>query len=63
MSHSIHPTVQPDDLFRLQLVIDGQLSPDGRTVAYEVKRHDPQTRAEMSAIFLLESCDFVRFQT
>lgn len=52
MSQLTQPGVQLDDLFRLHLVTDGQLSPDGRTVAYEVKRHDPQTRAELSAIFL-----------
>lgn len=45
-------TIQPDDLFRLRLVTDGQFSPDGRFVAYSVTWFEGEERRECGAIFL-----------
>ncbi len=52
MNQSSQPGVQLDDLFRLHLVTDGRLTPDGDAVAYEVKHMDPESRVERAAIFL-----------
>lgn len=47
------PSVQPEDLFRLEFLQDAQLSPDGKTVAYAVMRVDEEADVEQSAIYLL----------
>jgi dipeptidyl aminopeptidase/acylaminoacyl peptidase len=52
MNPSSRPGVQPDDLFRLHLVTDGRLAPDGDAVAYEVKHLDSESHSECAAIFL-----------
>ncbi|MFZ5916547.1 MAG: S9 family peptidase [Chloroflexota bacterium] len=47
--------VQPDDLFRLGFLQDGQLAPDGQTVAYTVARVETENEPpqERTAIWLL----------
>ena len=46
-------TVEPADLFRLQFVTGGQLSPDGRRVAYTISHVDAEKEKEYSAIWLM----------
>jgi dipeptidyl aminopeptidase/acylaminoacyl peptidase len=47
------PTIQPEDLFRLQFLQEAQFSPDGQRIAYTVSWVDAETDAERSAIWLL----------
>ena len=42
-------TVKPEDLFQLKFLQDGQLSPDGKTVAYAVSHVDAGKEAETLA--------------
>ncbi|HLJ67296.1 MAG TPA: S9 family peptidase [Chloroflexota bacterium] len=52
----MHDTaVQPDDLFRLRLVGDAQVSPDGRRIAYVVKWLDRAADEYRSCIYLWEA--------
>jgi len=46
-------TVKPEDLFRLKFLQDGQLSPDGKTIAYAVSHVDAEKEEEYAAIWLL----------
>jgi dipeptidyl aminopeptidase/acylaminoacyl peptidase len=48
-------TVEPEDLFKLKFLQDGQLSPDGKTVAYMVSRVETENEEleEHVAIWLL----------
>jgi dipeptidyl aminopeptidase/acylaminoacyl peptidase len=52
-------TVKPEDLFRLKFLQDGQLSPNGKTVAYSVshvavkKEKEEENEEEYTAIWLL----------
>jgi len=56
-------TIKPDDLFKYKFIQDGQLSPDGKTVAYTVSHVDAQKDQEFVTIWLLsletdQSCQF-----
>jgi len=46
-------TVEPADLFRLKFVTGGQLSPDGKRVAYTISDVDAEKEKEYSAIWLM----------
>ncbi len=46
-------TVQPEDLFKLNFIQDGQLSPDGKTIAYTISTMDGGGEKEKVAIWLL----------
>ncbi|MEE9616263.1 MAG: S9 family peptidase [Anaerolineae bacterium] len=46
-------TVKPEDLFQLKFLQDGQLSPDGKTIAYAVSHIDAEKEEEYAAIWLL----------
>ena len=46
-------TVEPADLFRLTFVTGGQLSPDGKRVAYTISHVDAEEEKEYSAIWLM----------
>ncbi len=46
-------TIQPEDLFRYRFLQDGQLSPDGKTVAYTVLHVDTEKDEEVVTIWLL----------
>jgi len=46
-------TVQPEDLFKLKFIQDGQLSPDGKTVAYTISTVDGESEKEQVAIWIL----------
>jgi Tol biopolymer transport system component len=45
--------VKPEDLFQLKFLWDGQLSPDGKTIAYAVSHVDAGKEEEYAAIWLL----------
>lgn len=45
--------VKPEDLFQLKFLQDGQLSPDGKTVAYTIANVDAEKEEEYAAIWLL----------
>ncbi len=47
-------TVQPEDLFRFQILQDARLSPNGRHVAYSVSNVDPDRDQECAAIRLVD---------
>jgi tricorn protease-like protein len=46
-------TIEPEDMFRLQLLLQAQLSPDGKMVANVVTRVDTKTDKDQFAIWLL----------
>jgi len=46
-------TVKPEDLFQLKFLQDGQLSPDGKTIAYSISHIDIEKEEEYAAIWLL----------
>jgi dipeptidyl aminopeptidase/acylaminoacyl peptidase len=46
--------IQPADLFRLQSIMDGRISPDGRTFCYVLSRVDEEKDEEYSALWLLD---------
>ena len=48
-----HRTIEPEDMFRLQLLLQAQLSPDGKMVANVVTRVDTKTDKDQFAIWLL----------
>lgn len=48
-----HRTIKPEDMFRLQLLLQAQLSPDGKMVANVVTRVDTKTDKDQFAIWLL----------
>jgi len=45
-------TVKPEDLFKLRFLQDGQLSPDGKTIAYTISNVDAEKEEEYTAIWL-----------
>jgi dipeptidyl aminopeptidase/acylaminoacyl peptidase len=46
-------TVQPEDLFQLKFLQDGQLSPDGKFIAYTIASVNADKEEENAAIWLL----------
>ena len=46
-------TVEPADLFRLQFVTGGKLSPDGKQIAYTISHVDAEKEKEFSAIWVM----------
>ncbi len=45
--------VKPEDLFQLKFLHDGQLSPDGKTIAYTISTVDVEKEEEQVAIWIL----------
>jgi dipeptidyl aminopeptidase/acylaminoacyl peptidase len=46
-------TVNPEDLFKIKFLQDGQLSPDGKTIAYTISTVDTEKEEEHTSIWLL----------
>ena len=53
MSNSKLDTVSADDLYRLQLVSEPRLSPDGHRIIYTLSRVDPKTEKKYSNLWIV----------